>query len=77
MKLISVRPAGEEATICGVDEIMQEGYVTLCGWQLWNEGNFIIGDEFMGKYTKITCPNCKKVLAYFQQIFKEAKKVNL
>jgi hypothetical protein len=72
MKLISVRLTDKKATVCGIDEVIQSDYSTLCGYQLWNSNDLAIGDEFMGKHTEITCPNCKKVLAYFQQIFKEA-----
>jgi hypothetical protein len=72
MKLINVGLTGRKAAVCGVDEAIQSNYATLCGWQLWNRDDLVIGDEFAGKHTEITCPNCKKVLAYFQQIFKEA-----
>jgi hypothetical protein len=72
MKLINVRLTGKKTTVCGIDEVIQSSYATLCGWQLWNRDDLVIGDEFMGKHTEITCPNCKKILAYFQHIFKEA-----
>jgi hypothetical protein len=70
MKLIEVKPSGMEATVCAIDEVIQNSYATLCGWQLWNRDELVFGAEFIGKYTEITCPKCKQILAYFQQIFK-------
>jgi hypothetical protein len=72
MKLINVGLTNRKTTVCGIDEVIQSSYATLCGRQLWNRDDLVIGDEFMGKHTEITCPDCKKVLAYFQRIFKEA-----
>jgi RNase P subunit RPR2 len=69
MKLIKVKLSGKKSTICVVDEL-KNNYATLCGWQLWNLSDVAIGDEFTGKYTEITCPECKRIMTYFQQIFK-------
>jgi hypothetical protein len=70
MKLIKVKPNNKRATICGIDE-RRNNYATLCGWQLWNMDDSVVGEEFTGRYTEITCPQCKQILAYFQQIFQD------
>ena len=72
MKLIKVKLSGKKTAICGIDdEVIQSNYATLCGWQLWNMDDSVVGEEFTGRYTEITCPKCKQILAYFQQIFQE------
>ena len=71
MKLIKVKLSGKRTTICGIDDKLTQSYATLCGRQLWNMDDSVLGEEFTGSYTEITCPKCKQILAYFQQIFQE------
>jgi hypothetical protein len=71
MKLIKVKPSKKRIAICGIDEAVQSNYSTLCGWQLWNMDEEVVGEEFTGRHTEITFPQCKQVLEYFRGILQD------
>ena len=61
------------SNICIVDEIRKGGEFTVCGLAipdstLETDGFRAVNKEYKGSIKECTCPNCRRIIAYYKNL---------
>lgn len=59
--------------ICAVNQIQNGGEFTICGCAIPDsnlrfEDFCAEGNEFVGKFKDVTCPNCRRMIKYIKEL---------